>query len=90
MVLGKHPVPGRPTYLNDSRARAYCLAIGAGGGCLDIFLSSIVSFFCPPLSRGRPDIDCNIVSKGRKGQINQPTTAHGGHHGMPNCKKKNQ
>ena len=24
MVLGKVPVPGRPTYLDDSRARAYC------------------------------------------------------------------
>ena len=24
MVLGKLPVPGRPTYLDKSRARAYC------------------------------------------------------------------
>ena len=24
MVLGKLPVPGRPTNLDDSRARAYC------------------------------------------------------------------
>ena len=24
MVLGKHPVPGRPTNLDYSRARAYC------------------------------------------------------------------
>ena len=30
MVLGKHPVSGRPTNLDYSRARA-------GGGCLDIF-----------------------------------------------------
>ena len=34
MVLGKLPVPGRPT-LDNSRARA--LAVGACGGCLDIF-----------------------------------------------------
>ena len=44
MALGKLPVPGRPTNLNYSRARASCAyVIGAGGGCLDIFLSSIIS-----------------------------------------------
>ena len=36
MVLDKLPVLGRPTSLDDSRARAYCgpitLAVGAGGG----------------------------------------------------------
>ena len=32
------------------------LAVGAGGGCLDIFfLSSIISLFCLPLSGRRPD-----------------------------------
>ena len=30
MVLGKLSVPGRPTYLNFSRARAYC-AYSRGG-----------------------------------------------------------
>ena len=35
MVLGKLPVPGRPTNLDLSRATA--LAVSAGGGCLDIF-----------------------------------------------------
>ena len=33
MVLGKLPVPGRPTSLDKSRARA----VGSDGGCLDIF-----------------------------------------------------
>ena len=34
------------------------LAVGAGGGCLDIFFfSSIVSLFFLPLSGRRPDID---------------------------------
>ena len=33
------------------------LAVGAGGGCLDIFLSSITSLFFLPLSGRRPDID---------------------------------
>ena len=35
MVLGKLPVPGRPTNSDYSRARAYCAY--SGGGCLDIF-----------------------------------------------------
>ena len=33
------------------------LALGAGGGGLDIFLSSIISLFFLPLSGRRPDID---------------------------------
>ena len=33
------------------------LVVGAGGGCLDIFLSSITPLFFLPLSRRRPDID---------------------------------
>ena len=36
-MLGKLPVLGRPTNLDYSRARAYLLAVGAGGDCLDIF-----------------------------------------------------
>ena len=49
MVLGKLPVPGRPTYLEKSRARA--LAVGAGGHCLDIF-SHLSFFFSFSLSLG--------------------------------------
>ena len=30
MVLGKRPVPGRPTILDDSRARAYCVCSRCG------------------------------------------------------------
>ena len=36
-VLGKLPVPGRPTNLENSRARAYCACSRCGWGCLDIF-----------------------------------------------------
>ena len=57
MVLGKLPVPGRPTYLDKSRARAYCACSRCGWGCLNIFLSSIFSRFFLPLSGRRPDID---------------------------------
>ena len=33
------------------------LAVGASGGCLDIFFSSVISLFFLPLSGRRPDID---------------------------------
>ena len=36
-VLGKLPVPGRPTILNTVGQGPSALAVGAGGGCLDIF-----------------------------------------------------
>ena len=41
------------------------LAVGAGGGCLDILLSSIISLFCLLLCGRRPDRDWNTDSKGR-------------------------
>ena len=37
MVLGKLPVPGRPTILITVGQRPIALAVGAGGGGLDIF-----------------------------------------------------
>ena len=37
MVLGKLPVPGRPTILITVGQGPNALAIGAGGGGLDIF-----------------------------------------------------
>ena len=36
-MLGKLPVPGRPTILNTVGQGPTVLAVGAGGGCLDIF-----------------------------------------------------
>ena len=42
MVLGKFPLPGRPTNLDKSRARANWACSRCGWGCLDI------SFFCRP------------------------------------------
>ena len=58
MVLGKLPVPGRPTNLDYSRARAYCACSGCGWGVVwTFFLSSIISNFFLPLSGRRPDID---------------------------------
>ena len=37
MVLGKIPVPGRPTTWMIVEQGLFALAVGAGGGCLDIF-----------------------------------------------------
>ena len=42
MVLGKLPVPGRPTILITVGQGPTALAVGAGGGCLDIF--TLISF----------------------------------------------
>ena len=37
MVLGKRPVPGHPTIWMIVRQGPIALAVGAGGGCLDMF-----------------------------------------------------
>ena len=37
MVLGKLPVPGRPTIWMEVGQGLTVLAVGADGGCLDIF-----------------------------------------------------
>ena len=57
MVLGKLPAPGRPTILIIVGQGPIALAVGAGGGCLDTLLSSILSLLFLPLSGRRPDID---------------------------------
>ena len=46
------------------------LAVGAGRGCLDIFLSSIISLFFLPLSGGDGPILKDIKEKKRKIKIN--------------------
>ena len=53
MVLGKLPVPRRPTYMYYSRARAYCTCSRCGWGGLDIFsLIYHFSFFSFSLCLG--------------------------------------
>ena len=44
MVLGKLPVPGRPTIWMIVGQGPTALAVGAGGGCLDIF--TLLFLFC--------------------------------------------
>ena len=75
MVLNKLPVPGRPTILITVGQGPIALAVGAGGGCLDIFtLLCPFSPFSPSLwetARYRPKYCL-------KGPLNpkQPTNQH--------------
>ena len=59
MVLGKLPVPGRPTIWMTVGQGPIVLAVGAGGGWVvwTFFLSSIFSLLFLPLFGRRPDID---------------------------------
>ena len=54
MVLGKLPGPGRPTIWISVGQGPTALAVGAGGGCLDIFtlLYLFFSFFSLSLGDG--------------------------------------
>ena len=54
-MLGKLPVPGRPKTLITVGQGPIVLAVGAGGGCLDIF--TLIYPFSLPLFARRPDID---------------------------------
>ena len=57
MVLGKLPVPGRPTIWMIVGQGRTALAVGAGGVVWTFLLSSILSFLFLPLFERRPDID---------------------------------
>ena len=52
MVLGKLPVPGRPTYLDNSEARAYCPCSRCGRGLFGYFFSHLSLLFSLSLSLG--------------------------------------
>ena len=56
MVLGKLPVPGRPTIWMIVGQGPIVLAVGLGGGCLDIFtllylFSSLSPSLCCKISK---------------------------------------
>ena len=52
MVLGKLPVLGRPTNLDNSRARAYCACNACGWGLSGHFYSRLSFLFSLSLSLG--------------------------------------
>ena len=56
-VLGKLPVPGRPTILITVGQGPIALAVGASGGGLDIFTLIYPSFPLSPSPWRRLDID---------------------------------
>ena len=57
MVLGKLPVPGRPTLWMIVGQGPIALAVGAGGAVWTLFFSPILSLLFLPLSGRRPDMD---------------------------------
>ena len=56
MVLGKLPVPGRPTNLDNSGARAYCACSRCGRGLFGYFFSRLSLLFSFSLSLGDASI----------------------------------
>ena len=57
MVLGKLPVPGRPTIWMKVGQGPIVLAVGAGGVVWTFLLSSVLSLLFLSLSGRWPDID---------------------------------
>ena len=57
MVLGKLPVPGRPTILKTVGQGPIALAIGVGGGGFGHFYSHLSFLLFLPLFGRRLDID---------------------------------
>ena len=55
-MLGRLPLPGRPTILITVGQGPIALAVGAGGVVWTFLISSILSPLSPSLRR-RPDID---------------------------------
>ena len=72
MVLGKLPVPGRPTILITVGQGPTALAVGAGGSCLDIFT---LNYPFSPLSPSLWETARYILKYCLKGPLNpkQPT-----------------
>ena len=73
-MLGKLPVIGRPTILITVWQGPIALAVGAGGGGLDIF-TLIYPFYSFSLSLGDGPIKTEILSQraGKPIATNQPT-----------------
>ena len=75
MLLGKLSVPGRPTYLDNSKARAYCACSRCGWGLFGHFFSPIFSpFFLSFWETARYRLKYRL-KKGRLTPTNQPIAA---------------
>ena len=73
MVLGKLPVPGRPTIWITVGQGPTALAVGAGGGCLDIFTLIYPFFPLSPSLWETARYRLKYCLKGPLNQNNQPT-----------------
>ena len=74
-MLGKLAVPGRPTNLDNSRARAQCACSSCGWGCLDNFsLVYHFSLLSPPLWE-TARYSLKYCLKGPLSPNNQPTNS---------------
>ena len=62
-MLGKLTVPGRPTILDDGRARAYCACSRCGWELFGHFFSHLSVFFSFSLSLGDGPILTEILSQ---------------------------
>ena len=62
-MLGKLSVPGRPTSLDDSRARAYCACSRCGWGLFGHFFPHLSFLFSFSLSLGDGPIWTEILSQ---------------------------
>ena len=73
MVLGKLPVPGRPTIWITVGQGPTALTVGVGGGCLDMF--TLIYPFSPlsPSLWKRARYRLKYCLKGPITQNNQPT-----------------
>ena len=75
MVLGKLLAPGRPTTLDNSRARAYCAYSRCGWGLFGHFFPRLSFLFSFSLSLGDGPIQTEILSQRavKPKTTNQPT-----------------
>ena len=71
-MLGKLPVPGRPTNLANSRARAYCAFSRCGWGLFGHFFSHLSFLFLSPSLRETARYRLKYCLKGPLSP-NQPT-----------------
>ena len=78
MVLGKLPVPGRPTIWITVGQGPTALAVGAGGGCLDIFTLIYPFFLLSPSLWETARYRLKYCLKGplNPTPTNQPTNLH--------------
>ena len=78
MVLGKLSVPGRPTNLDNSRARAYCTCSRCGWGLFGHFFSSLsFLFFSPSFGAAPYRLKYCLKRAVKPKKTNQPASSRG-------------